>query len=161
MPLPKDVVGYDFGVLAAAAAFGALLPDLDASESKIKHLKLGNSQFKPFLLPAQVVHGTDRHRGLLHSLWGMAVAGLLFLPFAPWTGWAPVAALHLGYVSHLAGDSMTKCGVPLLYPRRRAFHLLPRAWRLTTGSQAEEAVFVFFALSAFALLLRSLPHMAA
>ncbi len=39
-PLPPEIMRYDFGTLAAFAAFGALLPDLDASESKLKHLKL-------------------------------------------------------------------------------------------------------------------------
>ncbi len=62
-PLPPDLLGYDWGTLAACAALGALLPDLDASESKIKHLKIPGTQFKPFLLPAQVVHRTDQHRG--------------------------------------------------------------------------------------------------
>jgi len=36
-PLPPELVGYDVGTLDAVAALGALLPDLDASESKIKH----------------------------------------------------------------------------------------------------------------------------
>lgn len=31
-------------------------------------LKLLGTNFKPFLLPAQVVHRSDQHRGLLHSL---------------------------------------------------------------------------------------------
>jgi hypothetical protein len=30
MPFPSDFIGYDFGTLAAFAALGALLPDLDA-----------------------------------------------------------------------------------------------------------------------------------
>lgn len=51
-PLPLEMSGYDWGTLAAIAAFGALLPDLDASESKIKHLKLAGTQIKPFILPA-------------------------------------------------------------------------------------------------------------
>jgi hypothetical protein len=44
-PLPPEVIGCDFGTLATFAAFGALLPDLDASESKIKHLKLLGTSF--------------------------------------------------------------------------------------------------------------------
>ncbi len=69
-PLPPEILQVDLGVLAAAAAFGALLPDLDASESKIKHLKIPNTQVKPFLLPALVVSRSDQHRGLLPSLAG-------------------------------------------------------------------------------------------
>lgn len=57
-PLPPELLAYDFGVLAACAALGALLPDLDASESKIKHLKVPGTKLKLFLLPAQVVKRT-------------------------------------------------------------------------------------------------------
>ena len=66
--VPPEWLGYDFGVLSACAALGALLPDLDASESKIKHLRLLGTNIKPFFLPSQVIYATDHHRGLLHSL---------------------------------------------------------------------------------------------
>ena len=36
--LPPEILGCDVGTLAATAALGVLLPDLDALESKIKHL---------------------------------------------------------------------------------------------------------------------------
>jgi membrane-bound metal-dependent hydrolase YbcI (DUF457 family) len=140
VPLPPEVLGYDFGTLAASAALGALLPDLDASESKIKHLKVLGTNFKPFLLPAQVVHKSDQHRGLLHSLWGLGMAGACTLPLAFWVGWAPVVALMLGYASHLLGDSATKSGLRLRYPHKKHYYLLPLGWRITTGSQAEDMV---------------------
>ena len=66
------MLAYDVGTLAAVAALGALLPDLDASGSKIKHLKLPGTQFKPFLLPAQVVSCSNQHRGMLQ----LAVGGV-------------------------------------------------------------------------------------
>ena len=50
-PLPPEIPQGNMGVLAAAAALGALMSDLDASESKIKHLKIPNTQIKPFMLP--------------------------------------------------------------------------------------------------------------
>jgi membrane-bound metal-dependent hydrolase YbcI (DUF457 family) len=78
-PLPPETLQANMGVLAAAAAFGALLPDLDASESKIKHLKIPNTQIKPFLLPALVVSRSDQHRGLLHSLAGWGMMTILFV----------------------------------------------------------------------------------
>lgn len=55
----------NFALLVGAAAFGALLPDLDAAESKLKYLKIGG--LKPFFLPAQLVHRQLGHRGLAHS----------------------------------------------------------------------------------------------
>lgn len=77
-PLPPEILQANWGVLAVAAAFGALLPDLDASESKIKYLKIPNTQIKPFLLPALIVSRSDQHRGLLHSLTGLGMIALLY-----------------------------------------------------------------------------------
>lgn len=138
VPLPPDLLGCNMGTLATFAALGALLPDLDATESKIKHLKLPGTKFKPFLLPAHIVNRTEVHRGLLHSLAGLGIAALMVAPFAFWVGWAPVTALLLGYASHLLGDAATKNGVRLLYPKPARFHLLPQGGRLTTGSLAED-----------------------
>jgi membrane-bound metal-dependent hydrolase YbcI (DUF457 family) len=150
-PLPPEVLGYDFGVLAACATLGALLPDLDASESKIKHLRLLGTNFKPFLLPAQVIHRSDQHRGLLHSLWGLGMVEACTLPVALWVGWAPVTALLLGYASHLLGDSATKSGLRLRYPDKKRYHLLPTGWCITTGSQAEDLVAALLLLPALLL----------
>lgn len=46
VPLPPEVLHSDFGVLAAAAALGALLPDLDASERR--STALSKPQAVPF-----------------------------------------------------------------------------------------------------------------
>ena len=154
-PLPPELINYDFGVLAACSAFGALLPDLDASESKIKHLRLLGTNVKPFLLPAQIIYKTDRHRGLLHSLPGYLMICLIFTPLCVF-GWSLWFAVILGYGSHLLADSATKSGIMPFYPRKHRFYLLPKAWRLTTGSAAEEIWFALFAVTALALLLHSL-----
>ena len=155
-PLPPEILHTDFGVLAAAAALGALLPDLDASESKIKHLKIPNTPFKPFMVPALVVSRSDQHRGLLHSFAGLGMMAVFFIPAAFWVGWAPVAALLLGYFSHILADAATKSGVRLLYPNSKRFHLLPTGWRFTTGSMAEEVLLLPLAICAAGVLLRSL-----
>lgn len=152
-PLPPEVLGYDIGTLAAVAALGALLPDLDASESKIRHLKLLGTQFKPFLLPAQVVHLSEQHRGLLHSLAGIGMVSFMVAPVIWWVGWVPVVALLLGYTSHLLADSATKTGILLLYPDRRRYYLLPRGWCIVTGSTAEEALLLPLAFLIITLLL--------
>ena len=154
--VPPEILHTDFGVLAAAATLGALLPDLDASESKIKHLKIPNTQIKPFMLPALVVSRSEQHRGLLHSFAGLGMMAVLFTPAAFWIGWAPVAALLLGYFSHLMADAATKSGVRLLYPNSKRFHLLPLSWRFTTGSVAEDALLIPLAICAAGVLLRSL-----
>ena len=154
--VPPELLRYDIGTLAAVAALGALLPDLDASESKIKHLKLLGSNLKPFLLPAQVVSRSDQHRGLLHSLAGLAMVSLMVSPAFFWMGWAPVVALLLGYASHLVADAATKSGIVLLYPRLTRFYLLPQKCRITTGSSAEEALLIPLVVPVAVLLLSQL-----
>lgn len=77
--VPYDLLAYDFGTLAACASLGALLPDLDAAESKIKHLNVGG--IKPFAVAARIVHRTDQHRGFLHSLRGLALM-MMFRSYA-------------------------------------------------------------------------------
>ena len=156
VPVPPEVLHASFGVLAAAAALGALLPDLDASESKIKHLKISNTQIKPFTLPALVVSRSDQHRGLLHSFAGLGMMAMFFIPATFWIGWAPVAALLLGYFSHLMADAATKSGVRLFYPSPKRFYLLPLTWRFTTGSSAEEGLLPVLALIVAPLLLSHL-----
>jgi len=150
-PVPPDLLSPDYGAMVIGAALGGLLPDLDAAESTLKHLRIG--QLKPFWLPAQVVYTSGGHRGLLHSLLGSVMVALLCLPLVLWGDWSVVLALVLGYASHLAADAGTRSGIPLLYPSRKCYHLLPRPWRLVTGSQAEEVLFALAASSTVLLLL--------
>jgi hypothetical protein len=123
-PLPPEVPGYDFGTLAACAALGALLPDLDASEPKIKHLKLLGTQFKPFLLPAQ---------SYIEAINTVACS----IPYAAWAWSAPARCRwrsgsdgrrwrpDAGLRQHLVADYATKSGLRLRYPNTKRYHLLP------------------------------------
>jgi inner membrane protein len=141
-------------LIAGAAAFGSLLPDLDAAHSKIKHLSVAG--IKPFYLPSQAIFHALGHRTLLHSLKGLigiALAASLLLPFADWRA---AFAFVAGYASHLALDACNPGGIPLLYPDRRKFHLLPKPLRIATGSPPEELVFVLFAPLALLFFLRQL-----
>ncbi len=76
--VPDEVDFSTIGLLTAAAILGGLLPDLDAAESKIKHLQVAG--VKPFCLPAQVVHCTDVRRGMLHSLVGLGFIATITVP---------------------------------------------------------------------------------
>ena len=144
--------GSSPGLLVGAAALGALLPDLDATHSTVKYLRLGR-RFQPFLLPAHVLSHQLGHRGPLHSLAGITFLWLwLGLPTLLWLGWQPSLALALGMLSHLLGDASTKSGVPILYPKPDRWHLLPKDVRLTTGSPEEEAVFGVLLLPLLLLL---------
>ncbi len=138
----------------ALGAFGSLLPDLDASESKIKRLSVvGITPFAPLSVGLNRRFG---HRGALHSLLGWGIASLVFLPLGFFFSLGVSLALSLGYGSHLVADACTKSGIPAFYPKGKRIHLLPRALRLTTGSLAEEAFLVALGLLLFALLLSQL-----
>jgi len=154
---PESLAPGEAGLLALIAGLGALLPDLDASESHLKHLKLLGTTVAPFTLPAVHLNRTLGHRGLLHSLLGLGIVALFIgIPLALFVGPLASLALLLGYASHLALDACTKHGIVLLYPRHKRLHLLPAGFRITTGSIAEEPVFVLLALLAVILLLRLL-----
>lgn len=143
--------------MGALAAFGALLPDLDASKSQIKNLAIAG--VTPFAPVASLLNRTLGHRGLLHSLLGWGIATLLLIPLALLGGTTVSLALSLGYGSHLATDACTKSGIPFLYPKRKRYHLLPRSLRLTTRSMAEEVVFAFLAVAVAGLMLRQFPFL--
>lgn len=149
--LPSQVITTNWGVLVTCAALGSLLPDLDAAESLLKHLNVAG--VKPFLLPAQALHQQLGHRGLLHSLLGWSLFSVVLLPVALYAGWQPWLVMSIGYGSHLLADACTRSGIPLYYPSAQVCRVLPRALTFTTGSPAEEMVFVLAAASVFWLLL--------
>lgn len=143
--------------LVVIAVLGALSPDLDASESQLKRFNVAG--ITPFAPLAQVLHQSFGHRGLLHSLAGLGIFSMLCaLPIALWLGWLFGVALALGYASHLLADAATKSGIPLLYPRRKRYHLLPKGWRVTTGSLAEETLLPLLALAVLLLLMGQLAN---
>lgn len=92
-----------------AAALGSLLPDIDHPKSWL------GRRIRPVSLLISKIFG---HRGITHSL--LAVIGcLLCLRFIGKANFA--TAVMVGYLSHLLCDSLTKRGVPLLWPWRRPF----------------------------------------
>ncbi len=142
-------------LLAGAAALGSLLPDLDAAQSTIKHLSVAG--IKPFYLPSQVLFHTLGHRTYLHSLWGVAGITMMSVTLTPFTDWRAALAIVAGYASHLALDACNPSGIPLLYPyRRKYYHLLPKKWRIATGSPPEELAFALFALLSLLFFLAQL-----
>lgn len=142
-----------FVLAVAGTALGSLLPDLDARASLLQTLRIGG--VAPLVLPARLLNWAFGHRGALHSLLALAVLALLSLPLL---GTLPLLwiGLVLGYASHIAGDGCTRHGVPLFFPSRVRVHLLPKPLRLSTGSLAEDALFVLLALGCLTLLLHHL-----
>jgi inner membrane protein len=155
-PVPHLLTAATLGPLALFAAFGALLPDLDASASKIRSIGIGGVQpFVPFSL---LIHRTWGHRGLLHSPLGLLLAACAAGILALLGYGLPALALLLGYASHLVADACTRSGIPG-WPNRadRRIYLLPYPLRFVTGSAAEETLIPLLALSVLLLFLTYAP----
>ncbi len=155
--VPGAVDPINFAPLMVSAGIGALLPDLDAQQSKIASLEVGG--VRPLLPVSGAVHAALGHRGFMHSLAGLALVSGMASGLSPWTGWQIPAAFSLGYFTHLALDACTVSGVPLLFPSKRRYWFLPRWLRFLTGSEAEEALIPLFASATFVLALQQLAAM--
>lgn len=95
----------------AAAALGALLPDIDHPQS------WAGRKMRVVSVPLALIVG---HRGITHSALAIAACALLLTLLG--TGWL-AAPVVIGYLSHLLADSLTPSGVPLLWPNKRRFTL--------------------------------------
>ena len=151
--LPGVITKENLPLLISLSALGALLPDLDAVESKVKHLEVGGVQ--PFAPLSTLMHQAFGHRGRLHSLLGLGVVTAISVPLGFWLGWQAPLALCLGYASHLLLDACTRTGIPLIRPQER-FYLLPKRLRFITGSLAEDALLPLLAIAVVVLLLTRL-----
>jgi len=129
----REALVFLTGVVA-----GSLLPDVDADDARVFH---GSGiralrRLDPFLsaagrltqavvyFPLRLLFGAE-HRGVMHSLAGAAVSGVLWAAVA-WflqtaLAWNPVvyfvpAGVFAGCILHLAGDSFTRSGVAWFAP---------------------------------------------
>lgn len=139
--------------------FGALFPDLDGSESKIKHLrvplypthKYTPYSFEPLAPIAQAFHTVFGHRGVLHSL--LALIPLFIIGALLHFKWGINIYYSImfmtGYLTHLLGDSLTKSGVQFFYPWHKRIRLLPRRVAICTGGWGEEIVFILLVFMFF------------
>lgn len=149
-------------LLIGVAALAALLPDLDASESMIKHLEIDlgtrrqHFRVKPFYLVALVMSHLFRHRGWLHS--GVAI---IIVAVASWFGLRQFGLAYplmitIGYASHLLADALTISGIHFFLPAKNELHLLPKPLRIRTGSWVDTTLLIaagvgiFFAVQSFA-----------
>lgn len=122
-----------------AAVAGALAPDLDAEDSTILR-RLG-----PFggLTKIGLKLLGVKHRGVLHSGLALIAVTVGAVVIGGWLGDRGVGlAFALGWISHVAvADALTLSGVPLFWPGKRRFHLLPRPLRIRTGGPVEGLLF--------------------
>jgi membrane-bound metal-dependent hydrolase YbcI (DUF457 family) len=149
---PHVIKGLPAGLVlcTGAAILGALAPDLDAEESSIKG-ELG--------LAGELIQGGlsllgVKHRGVFHSGLAILVVFVAAGGMGWWLGYADVGlAFGLGYFSHIAlADAMTITGVPLFWPLKHPFHLLPKGLRVRTGGSVEGLIFLLVIVGVIGLL---------
>ena len=142
--------------------FGALLPDIDHPKS-ILGRRCG--------FVSHALHRFCGHRSITHSVLGLVLVGVaaiglgnLALALFRLQGFMiSVAIIHtlvlalfsllLGCILHLLADSLTKEGIPLLWPYQVRYGLIPfAALRFRTGTWVEFALlwsFIFFVAIGF------------
>lgn len=137
MSLPTAVVAFGANFL------GGLFPDIDQPTSDF----WDNFRFGPIIAKV-FCPAIGGHRHISHSLVGLVLTGLLaqgvFRLLAPIVliDFEPVWwAFMIGVVSHYATDSITKDGLPLLWPFKWRFGLPPiKALRMRGGGFLENFV---------------------
>lgn len=124
------------GPVLAATTVGAALPEVDKPHSLVGRLF-------PF---SAWIHERFGHRGLTHSLLGLALVAGLAAPLALFAR-SVWLALLVGYTSHLVLDMATLEGVPLLWPKRTR-HVFPGRDNLRIDQSSPAAERKELALSA-------------
>lgn len=143
---PIQEVSFATVLVAVSANFiGGLAPDLDQSTSSFWHNIRGGSVFGRLISPL-----LGSHRYISHSLMGIFLFGFL----AKWilTASSNVLivdinivwwAFMIGFISHLLMDTITKDGVPWLFPIPFRFGIPPFSFlRIKTGGIIEKS-FIF------------------
>ena len=130
-----------------AAAVAAWIPDVDNPRSRLgnglsrRKNPLLNAATRPLSWALRTLSftlvRTVGHRTLTHSFLGVALFVVLVSPLAPLVP-GLYGALLAGYASHLVADALNTPGVPLLWPTKWRFRLLPGGMR--SGGVAEFVV---------------------
>lgn len=140
---PQFLNIYTTFVCLIGSVIGALVPDLDQATNKLWDLlPAGN------LLGKVLRHLMLQHRTISHSILGAFIfyeilnysLPRIFNPFYVDARLA-IAALMIGYLSHLVADSVTKEGIPLFFPIPFKIGIPPiEALRITTGKFVENFI---------------------
>lgn len=145
--LPPMRVSTVVGALGACF-IGGLFPDLDQSTADLYNRLPAGSIIGKIIAPL-----LGSHRLLSHSILGITIIGYLMKLLLARLGLIVLIdmniawwAFMIGVVSHIIMDSLTRDGVPLLFPFRWKFGFPPlKALRMKTGGLIEKLI-VFPAL---------------
>jgi membrane-bound metal-dependent hydrolase YbcI (DUF457 family) len=158
-----ELDALETGAAVLGAVWGSWLPDADRLGTRI-HRRV---RLAPRNLPVAALGAVlraplvafallARHRGVSHSLAACRlVAGLaaLLAAIGGEAGAAAAAGCALGYCAHVLADACTPSGVCLWWPcSRRPALLVPRPFRIRTGSLPDALIAVVAAVLAVALV---------
>lgn len=132
-------------VAFSANMIGGLAPDIDQTTAGLWGRIRGGSVLSKLISPL-----LGGHRYISHSIIGIFLFGFLIEKFLSWSSSVLIVdkeivwwSFMIGFVSHLAIDSLTREGVPWLFPIPIRFGFPPfRFLRLKTGGIIEKS-FVF------------------
>ena len=153
-PIPQMNLATAIGAFGANM-IGGMLPDIDDASSDFwDTIRIGNivsKITKPLL---------GNHRMITHSLLGMAIIGFILKQILAATGKYVLMDMDviwlsamIGFFSHLVMDSITKEGVPWLFPVPIKFGFPPiKFLRIKTGGAIEKAI-IFPGLMLFNIYL--------
>ncbi|MNO70506.1 inner membrane protein [compost metagenome] len=97
------------GPMMASCAVGSLFPDTDHRKSLLGRV-----------IPLWLIFRPHR-QNVLHSLTGMLIVSSVWAVLT--MSWIHAAMFAAGYLAHLCLDTLTKMGVPWLWPKRKLFSL--------------------------------------
>jgi inner membrane protein len=140
---PTDISLATTGVAMGANMIGGLLPDIDNTTSDIWDKVRGGNILAKLIKPL-----VGKHRMLSHSILGMVLAGYLLQYLLNWAGNVLLVDMHIvwwatmiGFFSHLVADSITKQGVPWLFPIPYRIGIPPIEFlRIKTGGILEKSL---------------------
>lgn len=143
--IPQDLTLATVIVAISANFVGGLAPDIDQSTAELWGRVRGGSVFGKLLSPL-----FGGHRFISHSLIGIVIFGLATKFILQMMSSVLIVnmdvvwwAFMIGFVSHLIMDTITRDGVPWLFPIPIRFGFPPlRFLRMKTGGLLEKS-FVF------------------
>jgi len=143
-PIPQMSLATAFTAFGGNM-IGGLLPDIDDAGADIWDKIRGGSILGKIIKP--LIGG---HRMISHSLFGMAIIGFILDKLLMATNSVFIVDTHivwwsvmLGYLSHLFTDSITKEGVPWLFPLPVRFGFPPlKKFRMKTDGIWEKLLVV-------------------
>lgn len=125
------IFSIDFSLIfAIILCFGAILPDIDSPSSFINRKYLFGI--------GKGIAAFSEHRGFFHSIFGALIffaIALILLHFLKFSMFYAIS-LVIGYLLHLAADSLNVSGIKWLW---KTGHV---KWKIRTGSIFEQLFFI-------------------